>query len=436
MKISKRYCRFLCLQKRNRFSIQAFMLDEPDEPEKSESREILRPEIVGLTAELQNAPDINAYLAENFERVDIDDMTLEEIVRSPIHQIHKKEIQKQREKDIKEAEIKRKEIIKKITSPEFKNSGYQYAYYKKVEAEIQERLHKISQLDNVDSNFVTILRECLRVDPDDVFDPDHYPVYPGSSKGKYPEDDPEAYNEWCNANKQPFLKRFWELYQSRISEAPENQGLLDGSETDDKVEDEADYSNKYGMHTLLGTDMNNADLLIKNEEEEEHESSSFLYDPPTDLPDFFQSQIPKLPEDLSIERQAQGLQITDWGLMRDAALFGQLFEAIQNNKVQSDDYLDIHGDPFAKGYYPTLFSYFELLPKDLREHPTLKTAVLAIEKWGFDKTLEQKQELLNLYCSMLQPDPECNLKRLDRPGRRIIEDTQTLSLCQGLHQFG
>jgi hypothetical protein len=271
-----------------------------------------------------------------------------------------------------------------------------------MQAKLNERIERLARVDGIDPRFILVLRECLKIDPDDVFNPDSYPIYPGSDKGSQPEDDPEFYDKWSAEHQQPFVKRFLDLFAARVTEIKDVDSGSKSTQNDD------DHT-VMNMHQIVGKDISVADYINEdNDGGSENGSATFIFEYPHELPEYMKTDIPLIPKNLPIEANAQRHTLTDWTLMRNAILIKQFIEGFTADTGSAES-----EDPFEESYYPTLFPYYNLLPKHMREHPGVYHALIGLEKFSPQLTLEQKQIQLNKVCMMCLPDPDCKLTRLD-----------------------
>ena len=348
-------------------------------------------------------------ISQYFDRVEVDSLSLEQIIRSPLHQSRKSKIEKDRKKHAEKIEVQKEELKNGLQNEEFTKPGFKYAFYRDMMEKMNERLEEIKMVKGIDPNFVELLSSCLRIDPEDATNPDSYPIYPGSSKGIYPEDDPEFFEKWSEQNPPPFAKRFSELFNSRV--VIENEASEEGAT--DSVEEESEIQNHLRMHNIFGLDTTVADFFTTEEVGGANELS-LAVEYPHNIPDYIKTDIPLFPKNLPVETNAQKHNLTDWTLMRNGIMLRNFVVGLvkDHGSPEALKNAEENWDVFADGYYPTLFGYYNLLPREMREHPAVYSAFIGLEKFSHQISLAEKQEVLNRICMMVQPDPECIVNRL------------------------
>lgn len=377
------------------------------------------------------------FLEQNFERVGIEKLTLEQIVSSPIILKERAKSEAQREAHLREVEKEKELLNKRLQEAGSNNPGLKYAYYQEVIRRLDERLEQYRRK-GASPEIIKSIRENIIVSPDDAYDSSSYPVYPGSNKGKYPEDDPEFYVKWMRENMIPAARRLeelihaWELKRLEAQEDEHRQESVNpGTQPIEKVDNS--QGEVFKAHHLLGSDINYKSFLTTADDDEDDESMSFFMECPKEVHSFSKTDIPTIPSNLSIERQAQTSQIIDWDMMHSAVLIREFANWVNKRNEELNGVREEEEDPFKDGYYPTLFSYYNLLPKHIREHPAVVTALFGLEKKMGRIDLRERQEILNKVCRMVCPDPESKLIRLEGRCGRCAAQSQVVPDCTRLH---
>lgn len=381
--------------------------------------------------------DPTQFLEQNFDRVGVERLTLEQIVSSPIVLKEKAKSEAEREAHLREVEKEKELVDRRLKEAGSDNPGLKYTYYQEVTRRLEERLEAYHRK-GAPLEIVNSIRANLVVSPEDAYDPTSYPVYPGSKKGKYPEDDPEFYKQWVSENMVPALRRLEELIfiaeMARASKK-ENDNQNESANPGAQPIELTDHSKNYVMqaHHVLTSDTDFANFLNHSNNQGGAKSHSFFIECPKQVHEFSKTDIPTIPSNLPLERQSQTSHVIDWDMMRNSVLITELSNYMKKVNEENKGVRQEEDDPFKEGYYPTLFAYYNLLPKHMRENPAVVTALIGLEKKMGRIDLRERQEILNKVCKMVCPDDESELRRLEGTRGRRVAESQVVSDCAGLH---
>jgi hypothetical protein len=354
-------------------------------------------------------------LNELVERVDLSNLSLEEIMRSPIQIARKLENQKIVDKHLANVHQQRKNIEKRIKNLSKHQMALQYTTIRKLNDSFDNQLHELVQKGELSKELATIFKGSVKYNPSDITNVKSYPIYPGSPRGALEEDDPKFYSDWFLNNLPPYLKRL-KLEISRVlgfDDVDPEKNENESNETSERIQ-------SYNMEGAFGSNFNMSDILFNGlKMEEENCTTQVICDKFVDLPEYFQTDIPVLPKEMPIDRHGTLTVTLEWTLMRNLAIASKAFPGMLNaiNQIakegeqKSNEY--DNSQFFKQNYYPSVFGYYYLLPEHIREHPGVITALKGIERYSSDLNLEEKYLYLNRACRMSLPPKECILIRYE-----------------------
>ena len=215
-------------------------------------------------------------------------------------------------------------------------------------------------------------------------------LYPGSSKGRLPEDDPEFFKNWYQQN-------LGEQARYERSFKPNNKLL------------EQEYTIvDMNLNTFI-YDRLDSTAMIDVEDNPDHtlyyDSAQFK----TNLD--FKMDLPQIPTNMPLHQEDVFQTCMNWGFMR--SLLSIDFGLEHLNRLNDEAEKEGTGDVPYKldeevntGYYPSIFAYYQLLPKKMRENTHINSTVRALERFGYYLTIQQKQEMLNRACRFACPPSE------------------------------
>lgn len=164
---------------------------------------------------------------KNLKKVNLDELTTEEIIYSPMYQYSfdvKNELRKIQKKNKRKIEEFRVEETKRNTRKEVPEDK-KYLTYKT----FFEGVEKAK--DSLKGTNPNLYRFYLRNGIFNSLDPRNFtpedlqmPEYPGTLKGDRPEDDPEFYYMWMSENASPLMKKINELFSQTFSEEGDDKG--------------------------------------------------------------------------------------------------------------------------------------------------------------------------------------------------------------------
>lgn len=371
----------------------------------------------GNTPTAETIADVESFVAENFERTDINDMSVEEWVRSPIQQLKRRQNEDNVEANAQRVENKKRQIEEMLKTKDFQNAGFRFAYYQKATAELEREMKDREENQYTDPELVAFLRDLYLIDPDDAFKTEAYRVYPGTAKGPYPEDDPEFFERWSEANPLPHEARAFQRMNLMFG-GFQSERKDPSDETAQGAKEKNQETMRMQMHHFFGKNMDLEMMFRQKKTKGNERPFTFIYESPDDLPDHIRTDIPLVPSSVPLEEEDAKRHILEWSLMRWNVMFKNMMEDVAKKEAEAQASMEdpTLSDPFATGYYPSIFAYYNLLPKHMREHPVVMAATVGLEKTKFELTLEQKQTLLNKVCHQCCPDPECEFSRLEGTG--------------------
>ena len=139
----------------------------------------------------------------------------------------------------------------------------------------------------------------------------------------------------------------------------------------------------------------NEEPIVRPEDQDQNEElREWLWESTNDTLPIFPKHIPSENKDM-VE------SIQDWQLLRCLFAITQSKPSAPKQvnilptlmAIRSDPYLFIHYQ--FDSYYPSVFGYYNLLPKFFRDQDNVKLAVIAMEKYAYDLTLQEKLNCIN-----------------------------------------
>ncbi len=167
-----------------------------------------------------------------------------------------------------------------------------------------------------------------------------------------------------------------------------------------------------------------------------------LFDKPEELPEELKIDIPLLPKSLPLDRHYHLNAVYEWTLMRSFVMANKSFNGLakrlndrhenktpdENDKfpwVQRDNVDEL----FMTNYYPSVYGYYNLLPKHIREHPAVVTTTIGLERYAHAMSLETKHRYLNMAAKIAQPTPDRFLIRFANSRRVSAQIPQVPTHC-------
>jgi hypothetical protein len=150
--------------------------------------------------------ELGEYLSK-VEYVDLTDLLIEKIVRSPVQLLHRQEIAKIHERNARAAQRTRESIQARIQDLSSHQLAFQFLATRRINEEVHEVVSQMIHKGEIDESLGELIQENIQIDPDDMTDIDSFPVYPGSPNGPHPEDDPQFYSSWAINNMPPYIRR-------------------------------------------------------------------------------------------------------------------------------------------------------------------------------------------------------------------------------------
>lgn len=214
--------------------------------------------------------------------------------------------------------------------------------------------------------------------------------YPGSSKGANPEDDPEHFLDWYKKNAPPALLQLNEQYEEMRRE---EEGL---SKTDQSCElmtlgnenlasSEISFMEAAAQDPLESFTQNKHHLLMKSLTPVE--------------------EIEQYPEQEMMEWNENIQHVERWLIFRMFPKLMHLNEMLNENFKKQEQWIEIAGSKVL----PSLYRYYNLLPKFAREAEFVKDIVRGLEFAKPQMTLKEKELSLNFICQYTLPMDACKI---------------------------
>ena len=222
---------------------------------------------------------------------------------------------------------------------------------------------------------------------------DDIKLYPGSSRGPKPEDDPDFFCDWLFVNMPDTAKR---VYNSYLQKRQSKRVKVGSSETQT-------LSIKHLIHSDVPSSEMGFSAPEKNfllQANAETSLSSHI--------DVENGEIMPFPDNLFTDYQAAQDSIEKWAIFRLYPILNRWTSSVQNALKDLDNETE-EGIPPGP---PSLFRYYNLLPEVARKSPIIINLVRCLEFSKHDMTLEQKEWALNYACEFTLPmDPSTLINR-------------------------
>jgi len=121
-----------------------------------------------------------------------------------------------------------------------------------------------------------------------------------------------------------------------------------------------------------------------------------VIDTPVDLPDYLQLPFSTVATEAPVQFQDMSDYHANWSTMIQTITISNVIDNI-DTMIQKE-LAEKEKEENKNKYYNSIWGYYNLLPEKVRECPSVRAAVLALEKRCYFLTLEQKQEVLNRVC--------------------------------------
>jgi hypothetical protein len=229
-------------------------------------------------------------------------------------------------------------------------------------------------------------------------------TYPGSRKGPLPSDDPEHFKEWYLNN----MPRALKLIYSRLNDIKDKtkkdlQERYKVSRTNTTFHEYKTDIKEVAESALLKHQYVTVDL----ESDILRDSGNFVMEDETDKR-FRHSDLPTDPENSPVDWNTRIWFWENWmGLYHFMNVKGFLRKIAKTNpNLPGNNYTqyfanfpheDFHDDnalrckpglvpnsKFGDYYYPSLWGYYNLMPKELRNHPMMMAALQGLEKHQYN----------------------------------------------------
>lgn len=211
--------------------------------------------------------------------------------------------------------------------------------------------------------------------------------YPGSTLGPAIEDDPEYWSEWYVRNQPNFMKEF------------EDYGILSGVP-------ESEIPRQTTVHqdiisSFLTVDYEPEDSIMRHPEEEFVTTDSKL-DGLIGRSALLHDELPPAPSELPIDLLGFHYTLEKWNAftwMPASIKLSNQFDGVIESFKTDEKWKPIE--------YPSVFNYYEMLPKYYRDHRLVQSVAMTLERCHPTMSRKHKEIFLNRLCNMLTPkDPE------------------------------
>lgn len=212
-------------------------------------------------------------------------------------------------------------------------------------------------------------------------------MYPGSSKGPNPEDDPENFSDWLYDNMPESTKNhYMNLIEKEKKKRPQHEAT-----------EHIDLS----LAHIMETDVPNDEMILTLPEKEfvaqTHGITAYHSKINTE-----EGEISPFPENMQTDYQAAQDIIEKWAIFR---IYPTL-NIWTKQAAQTLEDIRLGRIPEGRTRTPSLFRYYNLLPEICRTHPIIINLVRCLEFSKHEMSLKQKEIALNYACQFVVPmDP-------------------------------
>lgn len=210
--------------------------------------------------------------------------------------------------------------------------------------------------------------------------------YPGSVKGANPEDDPEFYQDWFNRNAPPILVEASQEYQKLQRE------ISGDFETNNQVTET--------LATLVGSDEPIREYSLNDPLDTMEETQTNLIvktlTPSNEMDPYPEEDMMEWNQNVEhVERWAIFRMFPIW--MNHLSQLEKMQESVRKNETQ----------PKKEIILPSLYRYYNTLPKFARDSEFVKKLVRTFEFTKHNMSIKEKELSLNYICQFTLPMDEC-----------------------------
>jgi hypothetical protein len=380
------------------------------------------------------------------EYVDLTTLPIEKIVRSPIQLLQKKETLRINDLNMKKAQEKKKNLHARIRNLTTHKIAFQFLAARRLNAEIQQQIGQLVRSGQFDPVIGHHLQNRIKINPSDLTQLKYYVVYPGSPRGPYPEDDPEFYAQWAVNNAPPYLKRLKIELERMFSDCQQAEDQGEENANKDVSGETQNEVTRLTLGSAFARNHSPTEYLYAGAQPTDHANTiQITLAAPEDLPEELKVDIPYFPKNIPLERHHKLNAVYEWSLMRSFIIANKAFSGLarrikEKTEKKPDDGNDSAGhsdsngnDLFMNNYYPSIYGYYNLLPKSVREHPAVITATVGLERYSHSMPLQKKLDYLNMAAKASLPLPKRGLIRLEHSRRSRTEIAQVQAHCLRLN---
>lgn len=151
------------------------------------------------------------------------------------------------------------------------------------------------------------------------------------------------------------------------------------------------------IQKIQGKSSNVMQSQILNGFEDKFEQDSYYSNNITEfVPEKLRPPLPTLPSNPIVDSQKQYFEYTHlWSAISASNLVVQILQNL--GQIQAE-LLEIYGyqlEELERQGYPSIMAYWNLLPDEIRNKPTVAAYAVVLDKYGYLIPLERKQQLLN-----------------------------------------
>lgn len=227
-------------------------------------------------------------------------------------------------------------------------------------------------------------------------------IYPGSDKGPNPEDDIENYSRWFIENQPKSIydgsqadysdlgvkKKYVEVVRDQ-SDNIEHKNMINWFQNDEEL---YPLQNYHGIPEFAIFDREQYNVEDDDQLPELALTSNMGVNELHPLPTKYTNNYQELHPELERWTIFRGLPM----MMKYDQALSQFFKGIQQGTLRIPDFVNTINPP-------SLWAYYETLPRWARDHPVVRNAVIAFEYYKPITTIRQKEIAMNYAVSFIRP---------------------------------
>ncbi|CDW89254.1 UNKNOWN [Stylonychia lemnae] len=239
------------------------------------------------------------------------------------------------------------------------------------------------------------------------FDLSEVKFYPGSIKGPRPEDDPRAYTKWFVENQPKKAFEGVALGQNFSEFGVSSKIGLTGKHS--KLDEKATIIEVLNPVNVMKEDMDLYPSFSLAPEFAMNEREAYTNDLDEELPtlmitsNFSPSELSPIPAEHSLRYQEVHHQYEQWGVFRSLPhlmkfdnLLGKTFQGLADGTLFVPNYQQLINPP-------SLWAYYQTLPRWARDHPGVRNVMMAYEYTKPNMDIRNKEIAMNYAVSFIRP---------------------------------